>query len=771
MAPFSNSDSITETFILRKPLVATPDRHHDLAADETLPPRRAPLPMHRDGPPIAHDNVEGLAFDFDCFGGLHDALASNDRLYSATSRRVVKQTSKFSSRALTLHAFIEQDYVRQTVADLEVFEFSLETLVMIRNQLFGSPTPVGQFIIVIAIDEYVFDQAALRNQMSETQADVLVEVGRVNDRAISLSDSGLRIAARQPKRLRDVIRRMSKSFIHTNLICGDDLARFVRFRRIRGFTSTSRPDQKREHDLALILRHIVVFALKTGQAVAPPSFNDLWPIVENYEGFVAVLQDVAQDVDLDDVVGAFILVRPHVETIVADAHFKQPLFGLFPIRLVASRHDEDFEVVFLVQRQPEHFLSRQFHHPGEPDGGFDWLIIHHSIVKRDPILWIALQVDETMLNVCQRTVDVENYCANGSHRKRGSSKFSLNTYMRTCFICQHDISPSNGRHIYHCAKINEIELSRDEIRKRQIDHTFGLLDEETFRHHYEDECWSLPDFRREMGYDFKTTQFLCAYFGVKSRTMTESQNERTREKRKQTNLSRHGVENPSQSQEIKGKKKNTFLKNYGVDNVFKAQSFKDWLPGYMQETYGKGSLPNRFGNMNKWWDQQSPEYRKEASERQREVARNWWASLSPEDRCEHVRKISAHRVEASCSKIELLVGEALGRLGIDFTSQHWVAQRSFDYRIANTNLIIEVNGDYWHANPLVYAADDLVSLPEGKVPARQIWDRDNEKRLLAENYGYAVMYLWEMDIRENLAHLDEWLLIQMGEIAVTKNGS
>ena len=66
--------------------------------------------------------------------------------------------------------------------------------------------------------------------------------------------------------------------------------------------------------------------------------------------------------------------------------------------------------------------------------------------------------------------------------------------------------------------------------------------------------------------------------------------------------------------------------------------------------------------------------------------------------------------------------------------------------IKNTNIILEINGDYWHANPSIYESEDLLNFAWGRKKAKEIWSKDEIKRLLAEKHNYKVIYLWEFEI-------------------------
>lgn len=71
----------------------------------------------------------------------------------------------------------------------------------------------------------------------------------------------------------------------------------------------------------------------------------------------------------------------------------------------------------------------------------------------------------------------------------------------------------------------------------------------------------------------------------------------------------------------------------------------------------------------------------------------------------------------------------------------------YDFRIGG--LIFELNGDFWHANPLKYKPDDLVNYPiSGPRVAKDIWRDDEFKRNLAESKGFWVITIWEYQMND-----------------------
>jgi len=80
------------------------------------------------------------------------------------------------------------------------------------------------------------------------------------------------------------------------------------------------------------------------------------------------------------------------------------------------------------------------------------------------------------------------------------------------------------------------------------------------------------------------------------------------------------------------------------------------------------------------------------------------------------------------------------------------------YDIKHKNCIIEFNGDYWHANPLVYADTAII---RGKT-AVEIRRRDMLKLKTAQDLGFKTLVIWESEFRENkqeiIKKVVKWIL-------------
>lgn len=336
---------------------------------------------------------------------------------------------------------------------------------------------------------------------------------------------------------------------------------------------------------------------------------------------------------------------------------------------------------------------------------------------------------------------------------------------KKCPFCDKEIGSSG--HIYKC-KENNRDLSKDDIKFEFIKkNTEFNLDKDFIKKHYFDMEYSLVDFKEKFNLDYKTTIFLINYFGFKQRTISEGKKtKKAIEKTKLTNIDRYGCINPSKNDEIKNKKKETFLLHYGVDNIFKSKDFIEWLPKYMVETYGKGSLSGSSEFMKNRWKNMSEDEKKELHNKKMEGFKKWYDNLSEEEK----NKIIKNRLIKStqtkllnnsfASSLEKRLLNLFNEMNIEVKQQLFINRRSYDFLIKNTNKIIEVQGDFWHANPSIYKKNDILNLcSRGKLEAELIWNNDLEKKNLAESYGYNVYYIWESDMKNMTDNdLKIWIL-------------
>jgi len=228
---------------------------------------------------------------------------------------------------------------------------------------------------------------------------------------------------------------------------------------------------------------------------------------------------------------------------------------------------------------------------------------------------------------------------------------------------------------------------------------------------------------------FKTTAGVvidrAKAFGLITHSISESHKlKHTTEARLKTIRTKYGVDNPSQSQEIKNKKEQKAIAKYGVKNVFQAQEIKDKSKLTMMEKYGVEHSGGCLGSKNNG-------------------------------------KLSKfhQEIEKLLKKNEISYqSEVCGK----FIKYSKTKQKNYspvvDILIEDSKLVIECNGDFWHANPNKYKDKDIFYTWEGKKTAKDIWKHDKMRTSHIESFGYKVLVIWESDFNHNKQNIEKVIL-------------
>lgn len=239
--------------------------------------------------------------------------------------------------------------------------------------------------------------------------------------------------------------------------------------------------------------------------------------------------------------------------------------------------------------------------------------------------------------------------------------------IRTCPFCG-KVS-TNSPHIYYC-KSNREDITKKEIKYLYITHNYPSLNKDLLYKMYISDNKSLPDIVKEFEIDTKSICFLLDYFDIKVRTISDA-TKMSNNKKIKTCMSKYGVEWYSQTDSAKIAKKRTFTEKYGVDNIWKSDYFKNNLDKYFYIKYGL----NRSDHLKNNW------LKKDESERLK-IIKNWYS------KCTYT------------SGLEKRVKSLVDDIGLEYTANGFINGKSFDIIIDKK--IIEVQGDFWHANPIKY---------------------------------------------------------------------
>lgn len=69
----------------------------------------------------------------------------------------------------------------------------------------------------------------------------------------------------------------------------------------------------------------------------------------------------------------------------------------------------------------------------------------------------------------------------------------------------------------------------------------------------------------------------------------------------------------------------------------------------------------------------------------------------------------------------------------------------YDFVCSRTNIVVEYNGDLYHANPSIYSADAVPPYRGNARTAKEIWQYDKEKNDYITNLGFDVIIVWESE--------------------------
>jgi len=105
------------------------------------------------------------------------------------------------------------------------------------------------------------------------------------------------------------------------------------------------------------------------------------------------------------------------------------------------------------------------------------------------------------------------------------------------------------------------------------------------------------------------------------------------------------------------------------------------------------------------------------------------------------------------SKVEMKVAKELLPLGYEQGVR--VGRYVVDFINNDTNTIVEVNGDYWHANPEKYSPD-YFHKAKG-LTAKEIWCYDKQRNEHLAQLGYKVVVVWEKEIKKSDFTINEHL--------------
>ncbi|WNF37806.1 DUF559 domain-containing protein [Bacillaceae bacterium IKA-2] len=94
------------------------------------------------------------------------------------------------------------------------------------------------------------------------------------------------------------------------------------------------------------------------------------------------------------------------------------------------------------------------------------------------------------------------------------------------------------------------------------------------------------------------------------------------------------------------------------------------------------------------------------------------------------------------TNIEKIMDKLLDELDVQHRYSFILNKRQFDFVLPDHRILIECDGDYWHANPKFYPNPAPWQIERIKI--------DELKNKIASSNGYKILRFWEDDIKENI---------------------
>lgn len=184
-----------------------------------------------------------------------------------------------------------------------------------------------------------------------------------------------------------------------------------------------------------------------------------------------------------------------------------------------------------------------------------------------------------------------------------------------------------------------------------------------------------------------------------------------------------------------------------------------------KKMYKEGLLPDLSGKnnpmygtvawnrgKNKYNDKRLYEYGLKVSKAKIE----WWENLSKSEKETVIDRLNKAMIQNNkVTKIEKIINNFLVKNCLLFETNKKIGRFYVDFYLVEYNLVIECDGDYWHANPMFYKKENLTETQIKNV------DRDKRKEKMLYDKSINILRFWEHDIIYNFEFVKEKIWEQL----------
>lgn len=234
----------------------------------------------------------------------------------------------------------------------------------------------------------------------------------------------------------------------------------------------------------------------------------------------------------------------------------------------------------------------------------------------------------------------------------------------------------------------------------------------------------------------------------------------TKEKKRQTNLLKYGVENPFQSEDKKQKIKESLLNHYGVDNPQKSKMIKQKTENTCLEKYGykfPGQIPEVKEKQRRTFIKKYGVDNYTKTDEYKIKTKNTCLkkygvdNYAKTDECQlkmkktFMENYSKHMGISEKENELYMFIKSIYMDNIIRNSRKMLHGKEIDIYLPKLKLGFEFDGTYFHADSRFYKETDLILSRN----ASTIWEKDKKKDLLCESYGIKLIRIKEYDWTRN----------------------
>ena len=179
----------------------------------------------------------------------------------------------------------------------------------------------------------------------------------------------------------------------------------------------------------------------------------------------------------------------------------------------------------------------------------------------------------------------------------------------------------------------------------------------------------------------------------------------------------------------------------------------------------RANQKNMFGESHSFCSQQCYwEFRSKYYRGDKLIRREITEETRERMRCAVAKKLC--KLDRLDTKIQKITNDILDNLDIKYVREHNIVYYSIDNYLSDYNLMIEVQGDYWHCNPLIFNANKYLMNQKQYEGIH----RDKIKHSYIKNHcNVEILYLWESDIEKRPDVCQALILLYVNNNGILSN--